>query len=313
MSDKRFRISRAADTRPRPVMLAIAGDSAAGKATLTRGLAHTLGTDRCVVFSADDYQRFDRTERTGTALTPVHPDSNYLAILEQHLQLLATGQPVLKPVYDHTTGLRTRPELVEPNDFVIVHGVLPLHSKLARACFDVSVYLDPAEDLRRCWKLRRDTVERGYTDEQVRESLAAAESASVSVIRPQRAEADIVVRFAGIDGRDDPPGTPLSAEVLLRNTIAQPDLAQILQPTLTRTAHLRLTRDTDGRPVDSLHIHGYASAEENAAAELLIWRALGEPDAEVPICLGNTGTGTRSTPLAITQMLLRYHMMRGSR
>jgi phosphoribulokinase len=313
LPDKRFKISRAAEIRPRPVMLAIAGDSAAGKATLTRGLAQALGPDRCVIFSADDYQRFDRTERTGMALTPVHPDSNYLSILEQHLQLLATGQPVLKPVYDHATGLRTRPELVEPNDFVIVHGVLPLHSKLARACFDVTVYLDPAEDVRRCWKLQRDTVERGYTDEQVWESFEVAESASISVIRPQRAEADIVVRFAKIDGRDDPPGTPLSAEVLLRNTIAQPDLAQILQPALTRTAHLRLTRDTDGRPVDSLHIHGYTPVEENAAAERLIWRALGEPDAEVPLCLGDTGTGLRSTPLAITQMLLRYHLMRGSR
>ncbi|UNB49890.1 phosphoribulokinase [Mycolicibacterium sp. YH-1] len=294
-------------------MLAIAGDSAAGKATLAAGLVEALGTDRCLSLSADDYQRFDRTERVGMSLTPVHPDSNYLGILEQHLQLLATGQPVLKPVYDHAIGLRTRPELLEPKDFVIVHGVLPLHSKLARACFDVTVYLDPAEGIRRAWKMRRDTGDRGYTAEQVREALAAAEAASASVIRPQRVHADIVVSFSRISGRDDPADTPLSAEVLLRPTIVQPDLAQILRPSLTRTAHLRLTRDTDGRPVESMHVHGYTSEEENEAAENLIWNALGEPGAEVPQWLGITGAGRRSTPLAITQMLLLYHLLQGSR
>src|SRR5262245_56233432 len=48
MPDKLMRLRRndaAADTR-RPVMLAIAGDSAAGKTTLTRGIAEALGPDR---------------------------------------------------------------------------------------------------------------------------------------------------------------------------------------------------------------------------------------------------------------------------
>ncbi len=39
--------------------------------------------------------------------------------MEQHLQLLATGEPVLKPVYDHRTGRLTRPEYVVPRRFVI--------------------------------------------------------------------------------------------------------------------------------------------------------------------------------------------------
>ena len=45
MPDKlmRLRRSEAAPEPPRPVMLAIAGDSAAGKTTLTRGIAEALG------------------------------------------------------------------------------------------------------------------------------------------------------------------------------------------------------------------------------------------------------------------------------
>jgi phosphoribulokinase len=45
--------------------------------------------------------------------------------------LLATGHPILKPAYDHHTGMLTRPEYVEPRKFVIVEGLLPLHTKPA--------------------------------------------------------------------------------------------------------------------------------------------------------------------------------------
>lgn len=294
-------------------MLAVAGDSAAGKTTITAGLVDALGPDRCVSISADDYHRFDRAERRDKPFTPLHPDCNYIDILEQHLQLLATGQPILKPVYDHSTGRRVRPELVEPNDFILVHGLLPLYSKLARACFDVTVFLDPPEDIRRAWKINRDTVTRGYTTDQVMAEIAASEAESAEYVQPQRAHADIVVRFAPIATRDDPPDTPLSAELMLRPTIRQPDLTEVLQPDVTRTIHLRLARDTDGRPVDSVHIHGYTTAEENAAAEKMLWEALGDPSTAAPECLGLIGPNRRSTPLAITQMILLHHLLHGAR
>lgn len=312
MPDKSVRISRVVSERRRPVMLAVAGDSAAGKTTLTAGLVEALGPGRCVSVSTDDYHRFDRAERRDKPFTPLHPDCNYVDILAQHLQLLATGQAVLKPVYDHSTGRGVRPELIEPNDFVIVHGLLPLHSKLARACFDVTVFAEPDEDIRREWKIRRDSTIRGYTREQVTAEIIASETESARYIRPQRAHADIVVRFGAIPARDDPPDTPLSAELLLRPTIRQPDLTDILQPHLTRTIHLRLARDTDGRPVDSLHIHGYTSAEENMAAEKMVWHRLGDSRTDVPEWLGVIEPGVRSTPLAITQMVLLHHLLHGS-
>ncbi|MEE6140262.1 phosphoribulokinase [Mycobacterium sp. 050128] len=313
MPEKSFRIGRASGERHRPVMLAVAGDSGAGKTTVTSGVVEALGRDRCVSISTDDYQRFDREERRDKPFTSLHPDCSYVAILEQHLQLLATGQPVLKPVYEHSTGRRMRPALVEPNDFIIVHGVLPLHSKLARACFDVAVFLDTPEDVRRDWKMKRDTALWGCCPDQVTAEIEASQAEYVQFIEPQRAHADIVVGFAPIPSRADPPETPLSVEVLLRPTIRQPDLTDILRPDLTHTAHLRLGRDTDGRPVDSLHIHGYATPEENAAAEKIFWHALGDPSTDVPACLGLISPGVRSTPLAMTQILLLHHVIHGPR
>jgi phosphoribulokinase len=318
MPHKQIRMQRA-EPGPgpaRPVMLAIAGDSAAGKTTITRGLVEALGADRCTAVCVDDYHRYDRAERRDLPFTVLHPDCNYVPIMEQHLQLLAMGQPVLKPVYDHRTGQFTRPVLVEPRQFVIVEGLLPLHTRLARACFDATVYLDPPEDIRRGWKVRRDTAERGYTAEQVLAELERREPESATFIRPQRAFADIVIRFAPLTGRAVPAGTPLSAELLLRPTIRHPDLDGVVPDHAGggpgTTIHLRLARDADGRPVDALHVHGDAAREDSEVVEKAIWSRLGA-DSGPPACLGRTREGLRTEPLAITQLLLVYHLLDAAR
>lgn len=308
MPDKLLRMERAGSGGPRPVMVAIAGDSAAGKTTLTDGLVQALGRERITSVCVDDYHRYDREERKNLPFTALHPDCNYIQIMEQHLQLLATGQPILKPVYDHETGKLVRPELVEPSEFVIVEGLLPLYTRLSRACFDITVYLDPPEHIRREWKVKRDTTKRGYTREQVLAELDKREPESEQFIRPQRSYADIVVRFGPVETRHDPPDTPLSAELILRPTIRHPDLTGVFRESDRRAMHLKLTRDEDGRPVEALHIHGYVPREESQLLEKAIWAEL-NTETELPSALGQIGEGKRSEPLAITQLLLLYHML----
>ncbi len=314
MPDKLMRLWRHDPAEPRrPVMLAIAGDSAAGKTTLTRGIAEALGADRATALCVDDYHRYDRAERRQVPFTVLHPDCNYIDVMEQHLQLLALGRPILKPVYDHSTGTLVRPVLVEPRDFVIVEGLLPLHTKLARACFDITVYLDPPEEIRREWKIRRDCAERGYTPGAVLAELDRREPDSAAFIRPQRQWADIAVRFAPVAGRGDPAnplGTPLSAEILLRPTIGHPELAHVLTDDDRRTVHLKLIRDSDGRPVDALHVHGYVPREDSRIVEKAIWEQLSfDHGTSLPDTLGEYAPGRRSEALAIAQLLLLWHLL----
>lgn len=56
MPHKLIRLQRSTSGLPsrRPVMLAIAGDSAAGKTTLTRGIAAALGPGRATTICVDD-------------------------------------------------------------------------------------------------------------------------------------------------------------------------------------------------------------------------------------------------------------------
>lgn len=316
MPDKLMAMRRATLDRsgPRPVLLAIAGDSAAGKTTLTRGLVAALGKDQVTAICSDDYHSYDREERRALPFTPLNPLCNYIDILEQHLQLLASGEPILKPVYDHATGTFTRPVRVEPRRFVIVEGLHPLSTRLLRACFDITVYLDPPESIRHEWKLSRDCSERGYTEDKVREELVQREPESAAFIRPQREHADIVVQFAplsmalGIDhAAVDVPDTTLSAMVLLRPTIAHPDLGAILGEDTRSALHLKMVRDADGKPVDALHIHGHADPALSRRVEEHVWADLGIAEP-FPDALGTFESGKHSAPLAMTQLILLFHL-----
>src|SRR3954452_10433529 len=312
MSDKQVNIQRegGGELAPgrRPIMLAIAGDSGTGKTTLTAGLVEALGRDRITSVAADDYHRYDREERKSLPFTPLNPKCNYMDIMDQHFHHLSMGHPILKPVYDHDTGQLGRPEYVEPAGFVIVEGLLPLYGRRSRASFDMKVYLDPPEEIRIAWKLRRDITKRGYTEDQVRKELEKREPESTEFIRPQRAQADIVVRFSPIEERGETANDPLSAYLLLRPTISHPDLTSILTDDVRQGMHLKLRRDDDGKPVDSVHIHSYADREDTRKVEEAIWAELGVQEP-VPESLGRIDPETRDEPLALTQLILLYHLI----
>ena len=292
----------------RPVMLAIAGDSGTGKTTVTEGLVKALGRERITSVGADDYHKYDREERKSLPFTPLHPKCNYIDIMEYHFQQLSLGQPILKPIYNHDTGELERPEYVQPREFVIVEGLLPLHTAISRACFDISVYLDPPEDIRIAWKMRRDTKKRGYTEDEVREDPKKREPESEEFIRPQREWADIIVRFAPIEERGETADDPLSATLLLRPTISHPDLTSILGDETREAIHLDLDRDDDGKPVDVVHIHSYADRDVTKKVEQAIWGELGV-DEPVPDTLGLIDGENRDEPLALTQLILLYHLV----
>ncbi len=312
MPDKQINIQRASGrsngNSARPIMLAIAGDSAAGKTTITKGLVAALGPERITAVCVDDYHRYDRIERKSLTFTPLHPDCNYVEIMEQHLQLLSMGQPILKPVYNHKDGMLGRPVLVEPREFVIIEGLLPLYTKLARACFDITVYLDPPEEIRRKWKVARDTKKRGYTEQQVVADLEKREPESAAFIRPQRAYADIVVQFSPIEERGETTDEdPRSATLLLRPTIPHPDLSKIIGENTRDAMHVKLVRDDDGKPVDTVHVHGYADRAMTRRVEESIWDEL-ETSEPLPEALGTIEPGNRSEALAVAQLLLLFHL-----
>ena len=58
-------------TSTRPIILGIVGDSAAGKTTLSRGIAQILGPERVSVLCTDDYHCYNRKQRKELGITPL--------------------------------------------------------------------------------------------------------------------------------------------------------------------------------------------------------------------------------------------------
>jgi phosphoribulokinase len=287
---------------PRPILLGIAGDSGAGKTTMTRGLVRSLGAQRVSHVSADDYHRYDRRQRAELALTPLDPSANLLDILEQHLAHLRAGEPVMKPVYRHRDGTFAPARYVHPAQFTIVEGLLAFHSAAMRDAFDVRVFLDPPEDLRRRWKVQRDCSRRGYTTDQVLEQLDRCEADSQAFIRPQRRYADIVVSF--MPGARGDSGH-LDARVTLRPGLVHPDLAPLIAGDGDRIAL------ADGGTETSLWISGAILPARSAAIQEAIWEQMHFASHLRTERLGEFTIGTelhRSGPLAITQLLVLYQL-----
>ncbi len=299
----------------RPIILAVVGDSASGKTTLTEGIADILGRDRVTHVCTDDYHRYDRAERKYINVTPLHPDCNYLDVLELDLQRLRRGQPILKPLYDHSNGTLTRPEYIIPKPFVIVDGLFSFYSAGMRECFDVKVFLDPLETLRRVWKIKRDTSKRGYTVEQVLKDLERREPDSERFIRPQRAYADMVVRFYPNPGvRPEEANGHLNVRLVLRPTIPHPDLSELLGTAAGGAIRVALGRD-EGLPVDFLEIDGRVTSAEADELESAIWRHMPETPRLHPELIGiysDRDERRHSDPLALTQVLITYHLLRAA-
>jgi phosphoribulokinase len=298
----------------RPALLGVVGDSAAGKTTITAGIAGILGADRVTVVCSDDYHRYNRRQRAALGLTALHPDCNYIDILEQHLRCLAKGEPVLKPVYNHATGDFDPPEYVSPKRFVIVEGLLGFHTAQLRDAFHVKVFLDPAESLRREWKVKRDCTKRGYTADEVRTELELREQDSAQFIRPQKRWADIVVRFR-------PPDRPhaidqLDAEVLLRPTLPHPELRALAARCLGAADLLTVADVGEGSRIAQLvRVDGRMTADHAATLEDALWAEQPELQDLLPEQIGAFTDGEeqrRSHPLALAQLLVAYHVLLGS-
>ena len=288
---------------PRPIILGVVGDSAAGKTTMTRGLVRILGEEQVTAVSTDDYHRYDRKQRAEHKITPLHPDCNYVDIMSQHLGHLRAGEPILKPVYVHADGTFGPPVYVDPKPFTIVEGLLGYHSEALLDVYDVRVYLAPPEDVRRRWKVKRDTSRRGYTTDEVLRELDKREPDSAQFIRPQERYADVVVSFREGAGNDP---VALDAELLLRDTLPHPDLSPV-----SASGERGVTVE-DRESELLVKIAGDIALEQASEIEEAIWEKLHFASHLRSERLGQFVVGNdlqRSASLALVQLLILYHLV----
>lgn len=286
-------------------MLCLVGDSGAGKSTLSNGCVAILGPDRVTDICLDDYHSLDRIGRQERQVTALHPDCNHLELIAQHMRLLRHGETIFKPVYDHSNGTFGPPEFVSPTSIVLAHGLHGLYTPELRRQWDVSLFLDPDPTLRVDWKIKRDTSKRGYTREAVLEQLEHRRHDSEAYVMPQRERADIVISFApGADYAARPDNARLDVRILLRHPVPLPDLEDA-------ATFVRLERGEDG--TDRLDISGAMTDAATRAIEGRIWnhmRTAGHLRSDRLGMFMDGATERRSNPLAVTQLVITYYLVK---
>jgi phosphoribulokinase len=288
---------------PRPIILGVVGDSATGKTTLSRGLVRMLGEKNVTHVAADDYHRYDRRQRAEHGITPLHPDCNYIDIMERHFAELRQGNAILKPVYQHKDGTFGPPVYTKPAQFTLIEGLLGYHTPELRKSYDVRVFLAPPEELRRAWKVQRDCSRRGYTTDQVLEELDRREPDSELFIRPQQRWSDIVVSFKpGSRGDQE----HLDAEIVLRKGLVHPDLSEF---SCEDGSGIRI-EETDAE--HTLYVPGDIDPARGSEIEEAVWERMHFASHLRSERLGEFTVGTelhRSESLAIVQVIVLYHLV----
>lgn len=297
-----------------PLLLALAGDSASGKSTLSRGVEYVLGAERVGRICTDDYHRFDRAERARRGITPLAPEANRLDLMASDLQALASGTAVTKPTYSHLSGSFGPDETVAPAEIVIVEGLLPLADDRIRAAIDVAVFLEPEEVLRRRWKLERDVFDRGYSAREVVAELHRREADAETYVRPQRAFADLVVAFRRRDAAADT--DRLSARLTVRPTLPYRSLRRLIGSlgAAGDDAPVRWSTATESSgPVSVLDIDGDCPPSLGADIEDILWASLRPDDRLQRDRLGVVRVpgrpARRSEALALTQLLIVAYLV----
>ena len=190
-----FRLSR------QSFLIGVAGDSGSGKDTFCDSITGLFGTHSVVKHSGDDYHLWDRKKPMWQIITPLNPMANDLEGFSHDLISLADGKQIQTRHYDHEKGQMGQLNKIKSNDFIIANGLHALYLPILRDCYNLKIYLDIDEGLRRHFKLNRDVGDRGHTVEKVLNEFEKRGSDSIRFIHPQSAYADLVLSLHPIHPR----------------------------------------------------------------------------------------------------------------
>lgn len=178
-----------------PYLIGIGGDSAAGKSTLSNSLSLIFEIQNTTVVRGDDMHKWERGDDNWNTYTHLDPRANKLHLDIDQAKSLKTGNAVKRSFYDHATGKFTLPQFISSNKLIIFEGLHSFYLKNHSDVYDLKIFMEPQEDLRMWWKVKRDVAKRGYSPEQVLEQLKKREEDSLKYIRSQASNADIIVSF----------------------------------------------------------------------------------------------------------------------
>ena len=174
-------------------VLAISGNSGAGKTTVVNAIQKVFPFDSSLVLETDRYHKWERYSKEWNDYTHLHPNANNLEKLIDDTYLLKMGETINVVDYDHSTGKFTAPQSIQPKNYVFLCGLHTFYKDAIRSHIDFKLFIDTEEQLNTYWKVRRDIEQRGHTAEHVLKSIEHRKTDLERFILPQKEYADCIL------------------------------------------------------------------------------------------------------------------------
>ena len=183
------------------IVIGIAGGTGSGKTTVVRKIVESFCDGEVAVIPQDSYYRdsshLPLEERL--KLNFDEPAAIEWELLVEQLKQLKAGKAIEQPTYSYLTCTR-QPETihVEPQEIIIVEGILILCDEQLRNMLDVKIFVDADSDERLIRVINRDIIERGRTVEMVIDRYEKVlRPMHMQHIEPTKRYADLIIPQGG--------------------------------------------------------------------------------------------------------------------
>lgn len=151
-----------------PLLVAIGGPGGTGKSTFSQSLHLELGTASSLL-TLDDYKT-PRAERAEQGIFGAHPEANKMDLIAEHMEALAKGETIQRPIYDAVSGSIVGSEPVPSRPIIIIDGEISTYESF-RELLHVSIFIDAHWRTQLQTRLNRDIDVRQYSPEKAIETF----------------------------------------------------------------------------------------------------------------------------------------------
>lgn len=156
------------------MVIGVSGGSGSGKTTFAKKMLQVIGPERASILEQDYYYKdqADAFKRDPLSVNFDHPNVIDFELMAEHLRKLKKGIAIECPIYDFKTHSRkTELRKIAPNPVILVEGILIFQSEIIFKELDLTFYMDAPENVRLERRIKRDTVERGRSEAEVRDQF----------------------------------------------------------------------------------------------------------------------------------------------
>lgn len=187
------------------LLIGITGESASGKSTICREIKDVIERFHMpvTVLSTDNYFNdisalinkygsFDNLRDNGYDVDA--PTSFQLDILKSDLEDLANGLDIKAPMYlPNGTGV-SMPKAIDvcSQKIIVVEGIATMYEQVKDA-FDIKIYVETENELRKSRFMNRATEERNQSEDNALKHWHYITDAGEKYVKPFRSEADLVL------------------------------------------------------------------------------------------------------------------------